>query len=237
MAKTLTEQPRLWGQSSLDPVQFGDGAPVHSAILYDLVRMANNMQTYCSPHMGFASDICPGIGHGTTNNLARCMIARTASNGSAAGTGLLLQVPILVPVDAVRLNWSLGIYRHNAAETAYAVNVGDITMYLAAGPCIALTDPVASNPTPAEATRLFDPSSISGPYTSNVYDINLTDATTQYKIASNFTWTDFAPRGLNNLADRNGDAQAILIATAEFDSMAVGETINAAELAWWFGYE
>lgn len=236
MAKTLTEQTRLWGATATDPSQFGDGAPVHSHVIYDIPKMLNNLQGPCEPGYQFGFDVS-AVGNGAP--IPRCRVSRTSTNGSAEGVSLLAQMPVHVRPDASRMYWSAGIYRSAASgESTITTNVRDVTAYLAAGPCVFLLDPVASNPTPSESTRLFDPSYISGPYSSNAVDAVATSdsGTSLYtKVLGQF-FTDFAPRGLNNINDRNGDAWAFLILTADFNTMAVGEQFRLAELAIWFDY-
>lgn len=57
MAKVLTEQPRRLSATGSDPRQFGDGAPLHSHIPFDLMRWMNNARSYRDPALQFLHDI------------------------------------------------------------------------------------------------------------------------------------------------------------------------------------
>lgn len=232
MAKILTEQFNCFPPRATDTVLFGDAAPLESRMPLDLVRGLNNAQTYCEPSFGFAFDISwnpVGVGGG------QCQYQRPTSAYAASGTALLGQVPILVPTQAWKLCYSLGVYRFPAIpETPIQVNVTKMTLYLASKPVTALLTPGAV-PIPVQGGRTFQPSYISGPYSSTFETMSLVDSSTQYEYHDGSTWTDFlTPYNIN---DRLIDPWAILIATVDFDTMDVNEKIQAGEFSWWFEYK
>ena len=239
MARTLTEQMRVPRTSDSPARWSGDGAPMHSAIPFDLVRWLNNAQSYREPTYQFMHDASQNAGVAGTNSPPRTQY-RVAAAGGGDGQVMLMQAPILVPVDAVRLCWSLGIYRsHVPAEGTLDINVTNIIMYLASGPCTYLADVTTPSPN-REDGRLFLPSFITGPYSSNTVAATGASANTPnpcFTEIQSETWTDFAPRGLNNINDRNTNPWAILIVTAQITSGVTDEIVRAAELSIWGQYE
>lgn len=234
MAKVLTEQQRYLPARVTDPIMFGNGAPMDSRVAHDLVRGENNMQTYCEPSYGFVFDLS-WAPNGVSNANSQCMFQRPSSSYFADGYALLGQVPILVPTQAKKLNYSLGVYRFaSASEVPISVKIPSISLYLAAAPVTRLLTPSAV-PIPVQTGRPFQPAFISGPY-SSTYEAtaNLSDSSTQYEYMDASHWTDFlTPYNINSRLD---NPWAILIATCAFADMAVGERIQAGEFAWWFTY-
>ncbi len=251
MAKTLTEQYRRWTSTGTDPRQFGDGAPMHSSIPFDMIRGLNNLQAICEPSFGFAYDQCGvinnipgGSSYAGGDGLPSCTFTMTDDSWGNDGTALLCQLPILVPIQASALAWSFAFYRRPRAGVdlpAVDVNVTNIKMYLASEPCGLLHDPIIPNPAPVESGRLFHPSYIRGQFSS--LDIGSIGATSggpggaaQYTSWMSELWTNFAPAGLNNINDRARNPWAYLLVSVDFNTMSEGESITAAELSWWAKY-
>ncbi len=240
MAKVLTEQPRRFSPTSLDPRQFGDGGPLHSATGFDLTRWVNNLRSYREPAFQFLHDISiPGTG--TPGYASRIRWRQKGAVGD--GTCMLGQVPILVPQGATKLRWSLGIWRHPIGlETgSVSINVNTVTMYLCSDPVRKLDDP---QPTLIDADneccRMFYEGHLTGAWTSNAVAAGATSNGTGdpvYTRVRSDTWTDFSPKGVQNLNDRTGDAWAYLIVTCAFSAGLPFESIRGAELSVWFEYE
>lgn len=239
MAKVLTEQPRRFSPTSLDPRQFGDGAALHSASGFDLTRWINNLRSYREPHLQFVYDasIPGGSGAGEGSRI-RFRIKGVVGDGAC----MLGQVPILVPQGATKLRWSLGIWRHPAGIESGSINlnVNTVTMYLSASPLRKLYDPQpllidADN----ECCRMFYEPDLAGPWTKNTVAAGATSngsGEAIYTRVRSDTWTDFSPKSVQNLNDRTGDAWAYLIATCAFSAGSSLEQIRGAELSVWFEY-
>ncbi|MCM3878492.1 MAG: hypothetical protein ND807_00140, partial [Vicinamibacterales bacterium] len=166
---------------------------------------------------------------------------QVAAPGGGDGTCFLGQAPILVPIDAVRLCWSLGFYRGvSGVEAAIDINVTNIVMYLASAPVMHLADVTTPSPN-KENGRLFLPSFISGPYSSNTVVAVGGSAGTPipycYTKVQSETWTNFAPRGLQNINARNTEPNAFLIVTADITNGITGNTVRLGELSVWGQYE
>ena len=244
VAKVLTEQPSLPAATAADPRQFGDGAPLHSAEAFDLARTLNNMATYREPSFQFAHDVSLQILTTGGTDARNRIIYRVKGVGGGDGQCMLGQLPIYVPVDAVRLRWSLGIYRDPASSvegTAVHIDVDSITMYLSSEPCRNLDPPggVADPVNDENMRRWPGESALTGPYTKNVVNAsaNSDGPNTVYTRVRSDTWTDFAPRGTDNINDRTGDPTAYLIAVATFSNGVTNEQIRGAELSVWFEYD
>jgi hypothetical protein len=241
MAKVLTEQPRLWGAAAEDPRQVGDGAPLHSAEAFDLARALNNRMTYGEPSFQFLHDISMPAA-GDTTSLRRIRWRQKSVLGD--GTCMLGQAPIYVPIDATRLRWSLGIYRDPADgfdPVPVNLNVNTITIYLCSEPVRELTDPSPGIITfDNENCRTFSPIFLAGAWTSNAVAAGATangSGESMYTRIRSNTWTNFAPRGVNNINDRTGDPWAYVIVTADFTAGQPNESIRGAELSIWFEYD
>jgi hypothetical protein len=242
MAKVLTEQPRRFSPLTSDPRQFGDGAPLHSAAAFDLVRWVNNLRSYREPYMQFLHDISiPGYGI-SPGYLTRIRFRIKGVVGD--GACMLGQSPILVPAGATKLRWSLGLWRHPAAFIeggSISLNVNTVTMYLSASPLRKLYDP---QPTLIDADneccRMFSEPDLTGPWTKNTVAAGATSNGTGdpiYTRVRSSDWTDFSPKSVQNLNDRTGDAWAFLIVTCAFTAGLTNESIRGAELSVWFEYE
>lgn len=237
MAVTLNEQSRIFAPAATDPKQFGDGAPMLSRVPFDMVRMLNNLQTYCEPSFGFVFDIS-WRPEGSGSNISRICHTRPTASYYDSGMALLGQVPILVPPKAKHLHYSLGFYRFiSGFESTIAVRVTTTRLYLASRPVTRLLDPVGVV-APVESGRMFSPTYIGGPYTTDANSLlpaGATDTSTPYAISAGNTWLDFATT--DNINDPLTNPWAFLIVAVDFNNMAVGETIQGAELSWWFDYE
>lgn len=238
MAKTLTEQPRRFSPTALDDRQFGDGAPLHSAIPFDLVRWINNLRSYRDPALQVLHDIAYPLAS-PANWRTRFKIKGVGGSG----TCMLLQAPIYVPVGATKMRWSLGIYRHPAAgpdPPPVSMDVDSITMYLCSEPCRTLRDllPLTID-TDNECCRYFDEADLTGAWTSNTVLAGANDdgaGDPVYDVITSDTWTDFAPSNVNNIRDRTETPWSNLICTAAFTAADAQESVRAAELSVWFEY-
>lgn len=108
MAKTFTEQCGLPQQSLA-----GDSRGMHANIPFDYVRHANNLATYCNPHVHFFH----GASDDTTN--ARLLMGITG----AACEVFMCQIPLSVPPWAGKMLWTAGVSGNGgsiAAVTVYA---------------------------------------------------------------------------------------------------------------------
>jgi hypothetical protein len=234
MAKVLNEQMRAPGQFDSPPVWGGNGAPLHSAMLFDRVRNLNNMQTLREPGFIFFHDMCQPVG---VDGVARSGTQYVVAAGGTAGQCLLAQVPVPLPIDANRLIWTAGISRsHFPTEDAIVVNVDNVVLYLTTQPVTYLLEPSPPN---VEQSRLFGENYIKGAFTKNVAaatggDFNIPNP--NYTLVTSETWSDFAPRGKGNINDRDRDPWAYLLVTAEFSDGIAGEAIRLAEFSMWGGY-
>jgi hypothetical protein len=224
-----------------DPRQFGDGAPLHSAIPFDLTRMLNNGQTFREPSFQFLHDISL-LRDDDSNAKQRIRWHQKTVVGD--GECMLGQAPIYVPVDATRLRWSLGIYRTPASgpdPVPVNINVNTVTMYLCSDPCRVLTS-VAPGTEDAddECQRFFYEPWLTGAWTKNVVSAGATAngfGDPMFTRVRSSTWTNFAPRGVLNINDRLGDPYAYLIVTCAFSAGLPNESIRGAELSVWFEYD
>ncbi len=244
MAKVLTEQPSLPAATAADPRQFGDGAPMHSAEAFDAARTLNNMATYREPSLQFAHDVSLPVNGDAINSRNRIIYRVKSGVSGGDGQCMLGQLPIYVPVDAVRLRWSLGIYRDPASSvegTAVHIDVDSITMYLCSEPCRHLDPPGGvADPINDENVREWPgESALTGPWTKDHVIASATSdgPNTVYTRVRSSTWTDFAPRGTNNINDRTDNPTAYLIAVATFSNGVTNEQIRGAELSVWFEYD
>ena len=248
MAKVLTEQPRYLSSSFYDPQEFGDGAPLHSAIAFDASRWLNNMQTFREPSFQFLHDISIRVVGGLDSRERIRYQVRNVGVDGFLGDGfcMLGQAPIYVPVDATRLRWSLGLYRDPAFSvegTEVEIDVNNVTMYLSSEPCRQLSDiPVGLEHAEDEIHRRSSvATSLTGAWTSNTVLAGAGGSsngpnTVYTKVRSN-TWTDFAPRGVANINDRTGDPWAYIIVEVAFANGVENEIIRGAELSLWFEYD
>ncbi len=133
MAKTLTHQVRLWPASGDDSStgMFGDGNPLHSAIGFDFYQNVNNLQTYVEPCFQFAFDA-----GGSSHQVKWTKASDKAGNGEI----FLGQLPLIIPHDAVRLCWTIGLRRRPVGETSISVDVTGLHFFLAPNPCQAIDD-------------------------------------------------------------------------------------------------
>lgn len=115
MAKTFTEQVNLPPASA---AWDADGEGMHTAYSYDLVRGLNNLGTYVNNHAHYVQ------GSSSTTATADGAVTHSADAGEEL---FMLQIPILVPLWAKRLVWTVG------AKPATGT-LSTVTLYLAKTP-------------------------------------------------------------------------------------------------------
>ena len=143
MAVTSTEQVALFRPSAGTTDSYaGDGAPLHSLLLEDLVRGSNNLFARCEPQMQFAFDAQGGIAaHNVGGALGLAGSTRwarvdsgKAAGGAATGTSsipasgmaFLCQMPIVLPQGASRIITSIGFDRIGVGPDVGNVDI-DVT--------------------------------------------------------------------------------------------------------------
>lgn len=140
-----------------------DGSPLHSRLGIDMMLSTNNLR-YSMPFVGYAHDYML-YGHAVTTISAELGVSDPLS--PTQSEWFMAQLPTVLPTDAKRFCWTMGIYFANTTDdTSTDVEVDYVTVYLAGAP---YTDRVAkpSGPdgiVPDLSATAFDVSKIASSY-------------------------------------------------------------------------
>jgi hypothetical protein len=139
MAFVFSEQTRLWQADPGGTDTWTDnGPPLHSALLHDAPRVLNNLASYCEPCFQFvASASINGVGAIVVQ--PQWWLQDTV-NQPTTGYAFLGCFPVLLPIGAKRLCFTLGIQTDNitpppgSVESAPSVTLTGVRLYLSASP-------------------------------------------------------------------------------------------------------